>query len=187
MISHRNNFSTGVWKTTSPEKKILGDISLKSTKSGARGEFLLLFRRADARLKGVFFYRTRHEDLLPPEYFFLQTFPYWVVLFTDTSMKIYFPLNSFFTDFPYCRVFLQTPLWRFTYPEYLFLTDFPYCIVFFTDTGMKIYFPLPYKAQAGDPPPATPRAYGQFSKVQSGKMGPAPGRFELSEGILKWK
>ena len=25
--------------------------------------------------------------------------------------------------------------------------------------------------------------YGQFSKVQSGKMGPAPGRFELSKGI----
>ena len=27
--------------------------------------------------------------------------------------------------------------------------------------------------------------YGQFSKVQSGKMGPAHGRFELSKGISK--
>ena len=26
-----------------------------------------------------------------------------------------------------------------------------------------------------------------FEIVQSGKMGPATGRFELSEGILKWK
>ena len=25
--------------------------------------------------------------------------------------------------------------------------------------------------------------YGQFSKFQSGEMGPAPGRFELSKGI----
>ena len=28
-------------------------------------------------------------------------------------------------------------------------------------------------------------ARGQFSKAQSGKMGPAPGRFELSKGTLK--
>ena len=27
--------------------------------------------------------------------------------------------------------------------------------------------------------------HGQFSKVQSGRMGPAPGRFELSKGMLK--
>ena len=27
--------------------------------------------------------------------------------------------------------------------------------------------------------------YGRFSKIQPGKMGPAPGRFELSKGILK--
>ena len=27
--------------------------------------------------------------------------------------------------------------------------------------------------------------YGQFSKLQSGKMGPGPGRFELSKGILQ--
>ena len=27
--------------------------------------------------------------------------------------------------------------------------------------------------------------HGQFSKVQSEKMGPAPGRFELSKGILE--
>ena len=27
---------------------------------------------------------------------------------------------------------------------------------------------------------------GQFSEVQSGKMGPAPGRFELPKAILKW-
>ena len=27
--------------------------------------------------------------------------------------------------------------------------------------------------------------FGQFSKVQSGEMGPAPGIFELSKGILK--
>ena len=27
--------------------------------------------------------------------------------------------------------------------------------------------------------------YGQFSKVQSGKMGSAPGRLELSKGMLK--
>ena len=26
---------------------------------------------------------------------------------------------------------------------------------------------------------------GQFSKVQSGKMGPGPGRFELSKGTLR--
>ena len=26
---------------------------------------------------------------------------------------------------------------------------------------------------------------GQFSRVQSGKMGPAPGRFDLSKGISK--
>ena len=26
---------------------------------------------------------------------------------------------------------------------------------------------------------------GQLSKARSGKMGPAPGRFELSKGILK--
>ena len=32
-----------------------------------------------------------------------------------------------------------------------------------------------------------PRRYGQFSEAQSGKMGPAPGRFKLSRGILKWK
>ena len=29
------------------------------------------------------------------------------------------------------------------------------------------------------------RAYGQFSNVQSGRMGPAPGRFELSKDMLK--
>ena len=29
--------------------------------------------------------------------------------------------------------------------------------------------------------------YGQFSKVQPGKMCPDPGKFELSKGILKWK
>ena len=29
------------------------------------------------------------------------------------------------------------------------------------------------------------RACGQFSKVQSGQMGPAPGRFELSKGMLQ--
>ena len=28
-------------------------------------------------------------------------------------------------------------------------------------------------------------SYGQFSKVQSGRRGPAPGRFEPSKGILK--
>ena len=28
--------------------------------------------------------------------------------------------------------------------------------------------------------------YGQFSKVQPGQMGPAPGRFELSKGALRW-
>ena len=27
--------------------------------------------------------------------------------------------------------------------------------------------------------------YGQFSKVQSGKMGPAPGRFEHSKGLFE--
>ena len=27
--------------------------------------------------------------------------------------------------------------------------------------------------------------YGQFSKVRSGEMGPAPGTFELSKDILK--
>ena len=30
------------------------------------------------------------------------------------------------------------------------------------------------------------RTHGQFSKVQSGKMGPAPGRFDVSKGILTW-
>ena len=34
-------------------------------------------------------------------------------------------------------------------------------------------------------PPRSETAYGQFSKVQSGKVGPAPGRFEFSKGILK--
>ena len=29
--------------------------------------------------------------------------------------------------------------------------------------------------------------YGQFSKVQSGRMGPAPGRFELPKGVLGGK
>ena len=32
--------------------------------------------------------------------------------------------------------------------------------------------------------PASP-AYGQFSKVQSGEMGPAPGRSEPSKGIFR--
>ena len=30
-----------------------------------------------------------------------------------------------------------------------------------------------------------PASCGEFSKAQSGKMGPVPGRFELSKGILK--
>ena len=32
----------------------------------------------------------------------------------------------------------------------------------------------------------SPGEYGQFSRVQSGKMGPDPGRFEASRGTLKW-
>ena len=32
--------------------------------------------------------------------------------------------------------------------------------------------------------PQRDKIYGQFSKVQSGKMGPGPGTFELSKGIL---
>ena len=39
---------------------------------------------------------------------------------------------------------------------------------------------LPYKTVA-----APPGIYGQFSRVQPGEMGPAPGRFELSKGIMK--
>ena len=39
--------------------------------------------------------------------------------------------------------------------------------------------PWPTRRRGGD-------GYGQFSKVQSGEMGPAPGIFELSKGILKW-
>ena len=29
------------------------------------------------------------------------------------------------------------------------------------------------------------KSHGQFSNIYSGEMGPAPGRFELSKGILK--
>ena len=42
----------------------------------------------------------------------------------------------------------------------------------------------PLEMRGGSLPPPH-LACGQFSKVQSGKMGPAPGRFAFSKGMLK--
>ena len=50
---------TSVKKKTPPEKNTLAEISLKSTTSGAGEEFVLLFCRAQAHGKGVFFHRHR--------------------------------------------------------------------------------------------------------------------------------
>ena len=44
-----------VKKTPLRRRRTLGKVSLKNTKSGAGEEFLLLFCRAEARAKGVFF------------------------------------------------------------------------------------------------------------------------------------
>ena len=47
---------TGVCeKDTPPEKTALGTTSLNNAKSGAGEEFLLLFSRAEAHIKGMFF------------------------------------------------------------------------------------------------------------------------------------
>ena len=43
----------------------------------------------------------------------------------------------------------------------------------------------PREVLGGKPREIRRACYGQFSKVPSGKMGPAPGRFELSKGLLK--
>ena len=48
---------TGVCeKNTPPEKKTLGEISLKNSESGAGEEFLLLLCRGKGRVKGVFLF-----------------------------------------------------------------------------------------------------------------------------------
>ena len=50
-------------KSTPPEKNVLWKIGLETTKSGAGGEeFMLLFCRADARAKGVFFHGHRYDE-----------------------------------------------------------------------------------------------------------------------------
>ena len=52
---------TGVCeKKSPPEKRALGKISLKSTKSGAVEEFVLLVRRAKAHVEEVFVHRHRY-------------------------------------------------------------------------------------------------------------------------------
>ena len=56
-VSERTTPAGVCENNTPPERKILGNISLKDTKSGAGEEFMLQDCRARACSKGVFFHR----------------------------------------------------------------------------------------------------------------------------------